>query len=130
MARPACGLPRERLGACCSATQACPVTPALFGLPKNDRDRRILLPVMVVDARWEHLDWCRLVEITLPWEAPSAMSCLVPHLCPVVSGYLPARLLMGWARKCCQGGSEIGVAVCDEALQVRPQDQTGHEVAE
>ncbi|MFR9780610.1 tyrosine-type recombinase/integrase, partial [Micromonospora sp. MS34] len=42
----------------------------VFGLPKNDRDRRIPLPVTVVDALREHLDWCKPVEITLPWENP------------------------------------------------------------
>jgi len=42
----------------------------VFGLPKNDRDRRVPLPATVVDALREHLDWCKPVEITLPWEDP------------------------------------------------------------
>ncbi|GIM86306.1 tyrosine-type recombinase/integrase [Salinispora arenicola] len=42
----------------------------VFGLPKNDRDRRIPLPVTVVDALREHLAWCKPVELTLPWEDP------------------------------------------------------------
>jgi integrase len=42
----------------------------VFGLPKNDRDRRVPLPVTVVDALRERLEWCKPVEITLPWEDP------------------------------------------------------------
>ncbi|MFE9204697.1 tyrosine-type recombinase/integrase [Micromonospora sp. NPDC007230] len=42
----------------------------VFGLPKNDRDRRVPLPASVAESLRAHLDWCEPVKITLPWEDP------------------------------------------------------------
>lgn len=42
----------------------------VFGLPKNDRDRRVPLPASVARALRAHIDRFPPVEITLPWEDP------------------------------------------------------------
>lgn len=42
----------------------------VFGLPKNDRDRRIPMPGSVAHALRRHGEVCKPVEITLPWEDP------------------------------------------------------------
>jgi integrase len=42
----------------------------VFGLPKNDKDRRIPLPVSVVAVLRHHLDNWPPVDVTLPWEDP------------------------------------------------------------
>nr|MDT0658862.1 tyrosine-type recombinase/integrase [Micromonospora sp. DSM 115978] len=42
----------------------------VFGLPKNDRDRRIPLPDSVAKALREHVDTYKPKMITLPWEDP------------------------------------------------------------
>ncbi|WBB95212.1 site-specific integrase [Solwaraspora sp. WMMA2080] len=42
----------------------------VFGLPKNDRDRRVPLPASAVRVLREHLAVVKPVTITLPWEDP------------------------------------------------------------
>ncbi|WP_347403563.1 hypothetical protein [Solwaraspora sp. WMMD406] len=42
----------------------------VFGLPKNDRDRRVPLPASAVRVLREHLVVFKPVTITLPWEDP------------------------------------------------------------
>jgi integrase len=44
----------------------------VFGLPKNDRDRRMPLPATVAAALEEHISRCPPVSITLPWEDPAS----------------------------------------------------------
>ncbi|MEU4779918.1 site-specific integrase [Micromonospora sp. NPDC023633] len=42
----------------------------VFGLPKNDRDRRVPLPDSVAQSLKEHADKYSPLSITLPWEDP------------------------------------------------------------
>ncbi|MBL7259171.1 tyrosine-type recombinase/integrase [Paractinoplanes lichenicola] len=42
----------------------------VFGLPKNDKERRVPLPGRVAAAIRRHLDTFRTVPVTLPWEDP------------------------------------------------------------
>ena len=42
----------------------------VFGLPKNDRDRRIPLPDTVAQSLREHIEKYDPIKITLPWEDP------------------------------------------------------------
>jgi len=42
----------------------------VFGLPKNDRPRRVPLSTTVAVAIGAHLDRCKPVAVTLPWEDP------------------------------------------------------------
>ncbi|MGY3515241.1 tyrosine-type recombinase/integrase [Micromonospora sp. PTRAS2] len=44
----------------------------IFGLPKNDRDRRVPLPDSVGRALRQHLEERDPVTITLPWEHPAS----------------------------------------------------------
>lgn len=44
----------------------------VFGLPKNDRDRRIPLPTTVGRALREHMKRCPPVHVVLPWEDPAS----------------------------------------------------------
>jgi integrase len=44
----------------------------VFGLPKNDRDRRIPLPGSVADALRAHIKECPPLSVTLPWEDPDS----------------------------------------------------------
>lgn len=47
----------------------------VFGLPKNDRERRIPLPASVARALRTHMEAFPPVEVTLPWEEPGGQ----PH---------------------------------------------------
>jgi hypothetical protein len=42
----------------------------VFGLPKNDKDRLVLLPATVASALDEHMRRYPPVAVTLPWESP------------------------------------------------------------
>ncbi|HEX6970021.1 MAG TPA: site-specific integrase [Micromonosporaceae bacterium] len=44
----------------------------VFGLPKNDRDRRVPLPESVADALRRHMEVYPPVEVALPWEDPAS----------------------------------------------------------
>jgi integrase len=44
----------------------------VFGLPKNDRDRRIPLPGSVADVLRAHMKEYSPVSVTLPWEYPAS----------------------------------------------------------
>jgi len=44
----------------------------VFGLPKNDRDRRVPLPGSVADVLRHHLKEYPPVAVTLPWEDPAS----------------------------------------------------------
>lgn len=43
----------------------------VFGLPKNDRDRRVPLPDSVALVLRQHIEDCDPVALTLPWENPA-----------------------------------------------------------
>ncbi|WP_352232190.1 tyrosine-type recombinase/integrase [Micromonospora sp. NBRC 107095] len=43
----------------------------VFGLPKNDRDRRVPLPDSVAQVLRQHIKDCDPVTLTLPWENPA-----------------------------------------------------------
>jgi integrase len=43
----------------------------VFGLPKNDKDRRVPLPDSVADRLRAHIDATPPVAVTLPWEDPA-----------------------------------------------------------
>ncbi|MCA2212564.1 tyrosine-type recombinase/integrase [Jidongwangia harbinensis] len=43
----------------------------VFGLPKNDKDRRVPLPDSVAERLHAHIEHHPPVEVTLPWESPS-----------------------------------------------------------
>lgn len=44
----------------------------VFGLPKNDRDRRVPLPDSVAEVLRKHIDDFAPVPLTLPWEDPAS----------------------------------------------------------
>ena len=44
----------------------------VFGLPKNDRDRRVPLPDSVADVLRAHFNEFPPVKVTLPWEDPAS----------------------------------------------------------
>ncbi|MGC4855344.1 tyrosine-type recombinase/integrase, partial [Micromonospora sp. DT4] len=44
----------------------------VFGLPKNDRDRRIPLPDSVARVLRQHIDDFAPLSLTLPWEDPAS----------------------------------------------------------
>lgn len=44
----------------------------VFGLPKNDKDRRIPLPASVADRLREHMERYPPLAVTLPWEDPAS----------------------------------------------------------
>lgn len=43
----------------------------VFGLPKNDRDRRVPLPDSVAQVLRQHIKDCDPLALTLPWENPA-----------------------------------------------------------
>jgi integrase len=43
----------------------------VFGLPKNDKDRRVPLPATVAESIKAHLQAVEPVDVTLPWEDPA-----------------------------------------------------------
>ena len=44
----------------------------VFGLPKNDKERRVPLPTSVARVLKLHMEGCAPVEVTLPWENPQS----------------------------------------------------------
>ncbi|MFJ8205875.1 tyrosine-type recombinase/integrase [Micromonospora chalcea] len=44
----------------------------VFGLPKNDRDRRVPLPDSIAQVLRQHIDDFPPVSLTLPWENPAS----------------------------------------------------------
>src|SRR6266545_4998992 len=52
----------------------------VFGLPKNDKDRRIPLPDTVAQALKDHMDAVPPVSVTLPWEDPASATMVTARL--------------------------------------------------
>lgn len=52
----------------------------VFGLPKNDRDRRVPLPESVADVLRRHMEAYPPVEVTLPWEDPASDKVVTARL--------------------------------------------------
>jgi integrase len=51
----------------------------VFGLPKNDRDRRIPLPASVAKSLTVHMETVVPLAVTLPWEEPAHRCCRPPR---------------------------------------------------
>jgi integrase len=52
----------------------------VFGLPKNDKDRRIPLPDTVAQALKDHMSAVPPVSVTLPWEDPASTTMVTVRL--------------------------------------------------
>jgi integrase len=52
----------------------------VFGLPKNDKERRVPLPESVATAIRAHIEACPPVAVTLPWENPFSEERVTVHL--------------------------------------------------
>jgi integrase len=52
----------------------------VFGLPKNDKERRVPLPDSIAQAVKAHTEDCPPVEVTLPWEDPAGSELVTVRL--------------------------------------------------
>jgi integrase len=52
----------------------------VFGLPKNDKERKIPLPASVAHALKTHMDAFAPVDVTLPWESPGSKRLVTVRL--------------------------------------------------